>query len=146
MADNYSPKNYNTDGGDRSVFGGEVNFTGLPTSAPAGSGQLWNDGGTLKISPVHVAPTNSAAPAITGTPTVGQTLTVSNGTWAGVPAVTYARQWYADGVALDGKTATTLVLASEHEGAVITAIVTATNAVGSLSVESNATAAVAPGG
>lgn len=145
MANTYEPKNYNTDGGDTSVFGGAVHYTGLPTSAPAGSGQLWNDGGALKISPVHVAPVNSVAPAITGTATVGQTLTTTNGTWTGVPTVTYARQWYADGEVIEGATATTRVLAAGEEGKVITVVVTATNAAGSVQATSNATAAVAAG-
>jgi len=35
---------------------------------------------------------NTVAPAITGTAQVGQTLTVTNGTWAG-EAATYTRQW-----------------------------------------------------
>lgn len=143
MANTYVPKNYNTDGGDTSVFGGAVHFTGLPTSAPAGSGQLWNDGGTLKISPVHVAPANSVAPAITGTAKVGETLTVTNGTWTGTPTPTYTRQWYADGVVIGGATATTYALTEAEEGAVITVVVTATNAAGSAQAASNATAAVA---
>lgn len=139
----YSPKNYSADGGDTQVFGGRVDYTGLPTAAPAGSGQLWSDGGTLKISPVWAMPANTAAPAITGTATSGQTLTVTNGTWTGVPTPTYARQWYADGVALSGSTATTLVLAAGHVGKVITVIVTATNSAGVVTKVSNATAAIA---
>lgn len=143
MADDFVPKNYNTDGGDTSVFGGRVDFTGLPTSDPGGSGQLWNDGGALKISPVHVAPANTVAPAITGTAKVGETLTVTNGTWTGVPTPTYTRQWYADGVAIAGATGTTRVLAAGEEGKVITVVVTATNAAGVAAKTSNATAAVA---
>lgn len=144
MANTYVPKNYNTDGGDTSVFGGVVQFTGLPTSDPGGSGQLWNDGGTLKISPVHVAPANTVAPAITGTAEVGETLTVTNGTWTGVPTPTYARQWYADDVAIEGATGLTYVLTEDEEGAVITVVVTATNAAGSAQATSNATAEIAP--
>lgn len=143
MADDYVPKNYNTDGGDTSVFGGRVDFTGLPTADPGGSGQLWNDAGTLKISPVWAAPVNTVAPAITGTATVGQTLTVTNGTWTGVPTPTYTRQWYADGVAIAGATGTTRVLAAGEEGKVITVVVTATSLAGVVTATSNATAAVA---
>lgn len=143
MAENYSPKNYNTDGGDTSVFGGTVQFTGLPTTLPTGSGQLWNDGGTLKISPVWSAPVNTVAPAITGTAKVGETLTTTNGTWTGVPAVSYARQWYADDVAIEGADGLTYALTEAEEGAIITVVVTATNAAGSAQATSNATAAVA---
>lgn len=144
MANTYVPKNYNTDGGDTSVFGGRVDFTGLPTADPGGSGQLWNDGGTLKISPVHVAPANTVAPVITGTAKVGETLTVTNGTWTGIPTPAYERQWYADDAAIDGATGLTYVLTEGEEGAVITVEVTATNVAGSATAVSNATAEVAP--
>lgn len=137
------PKNFKKDGGETAVFGGVVQFTGLPTSAPAGSGQLWNDGGTIKMSPVWAAPVNTVAPAITGTATVGQTLTTTNGTWTGVPTPTYTRQWYADGVAISGATGTTRVLAAGEQGKVITVVVTATNSAGVATKVSNATAAVA---
>lgn len=144
MANTHVPKNFNTDGGDTSVFGGTVQFTGLPTADPGGSGQLWNDGGTLKISPVHVAPANTVAPAITGIAKVGETLTVTNGTWTGVPTPSYTRQWYADDVAIDGADGLTYVLTEAEEGAVITVVVTATNAAGSATAVSDATSAVAP--
>lgn len=32
------------------VFGGQLEFDGLPTSTPGGSGRLWSDGGTLKVT------------------------------------------------------------------------------------------------
>ena len=137
------PKNNKSKGGEGATFGGTVNFTGLPTSAPAGSGQLWNDGGTLKIAPVHTLPANSVAPAITGTATVGQTLTTTNGTWTGVPTPTYTRQWLADGAAIAGATVTTRVLSAGEQGKVITCRVTATNAKGAVTALSNATSAVA---
>jgi len=143
MADDYVPKNYNTDGGDTSVFGGKVQFTGLPTTLPTGSGQLWNDGGTLKISALWAAPVNTVAPAITGTAEVGETLTVTNGTWTGVPTPTYTRQWYADGVAIEGATGATYELTEDEEGKVITVVVTATSDAGVVTKTSNATAAVA---
>ncbi|NGN44981.1 hypothetical protein G6N74_28395 [Mesorhizobium sp. CGMCC 1.15528] len=96
----------------------------------------------MKISPIWALPVNTVAPAITGTAQVGQTLTTTNGTWTGVPTVTYTRQWYADGVAIAGVTGTTRVLAAGELGKVITCVVTATNSAGVVTATSNATAAV----
>lgn len=86
------------------------------------------------------SPVNSAAPAITGTARVGQTLTSTTGTWSGSP--TYARQWLAAGVAISGATGATYVPVVGDIGKVITVRVTATNDKGSVSVTSAATAAV----
>ncbi len=38
-------------------------------------------------------PVNTAPPAISGTPTVGQTLEASTGSWAGTPSFSYSYQW-----------------------------------------------------
>lgn len=70
-------------------------------------------------------PVNSVAPAITGTETVGEVLTLSDGTWSNSP--TYLRIWKRDGVVIAGETGTTYTLAAEDEGAVISASVVATN-------------------
>jgi hypothetical protein len=71
-------------------------------------------------------PVNSVLPAITGTKTVGQTLTCSSGTWSKSP--TYAYQWLRDGVPISGATASTRVLAAPDAGALMSCTVTATNA------------------
>lgn len=85
-------------------------------------------------------PDNSVLPTISGTAEVGQTLTLSPGTWTGSP--TYSYQWFANGESLAGATGTSLVLTGDHEGKVISAMVTATNAAGSASAISAATSAV----
>jgi hypothetical protein len=87
-------------------------------------------------------PTDTALPAITGTPTSGQTLSVSNGTWTGDAPITYAYQWKADGTAISGATSSTYTLTDAEVGKVITCTLTATNAAGSASVTSAATDAV----
>jgi hypothetical protein len=71
-------------------------------------------------------PVNSVAPAITGTPTSGQTLTCSSGTWTKSP--TFAYQWHRAGDPIIGATAATRVLAAPDVGSVMTCTVTATNA------------------
>lgn len=61
-------------------------------------------------------PVNTAAPAITGTVLVGQTLTCSSGTWTGTGTITYAYQWLRDGAAIAGATSSsyTLVVADAN--------------------------------
>lgn len=83
-----------------------------------------------------VTPVNTVAPAITGTPIVGNTLTVSNGTWTGVPT-SFTYQWQdcnAQGVScspIGGATGSTYVMAKADTASSIQAQVTANNAVGS---------------
>ena len=87
------------------------------------------------------SPVNTVLPAITGTPQVGQTLTVSNGTWTNTPTG-YTRQWKANGTDISGATGTTYVPVAGDIGKTISATVTATNAGGSTAATSAATAAV----
>src|SRR6478609_3757550 len=69
-------------------------------------------------------PVNSVLPAITGTKTVGQTLTCSTGTWTKSPSYSY--QWLRNGVPISGATASTRVLAAPDQGALMSCTVTAT--------------------
>lgn len=69
-------------------------------------------------------PVNSVLPAITGTKTVGQTLTCSTGTWSKSPTFTY--QWRRNGSKIAGATASTRVLAAGDLGALMSCTVTAT--------------------
>lgn len=87
-------------------------------------------------------PVNSVLPAITGTTTVGQTLTCSTGTWSKSPTLAY--QWLRDGVVLAGATASTRVLVAGDAGALMSCSVIATNN-GTQTVATSApTAAIAP--
>jgi hypothetical protein len=76
-----------------------------------------------------VSPEPTVAPAITGTTTVGSTLTVSNGTWSGSPT-SYAYQWQRDGADIGSATNSTYVLVSGDLGHLIRCAVTATDAYG----------------
>src|SRR5438445_637611 len=92
---------------------------------------------------------NSAPPTITGTATVGQTLTANEGTWSNSPT-SFSYQWLrCNGggnscVAITGATSKTYTLTATDAGHAIRVRVTATNADGSATAESNATDAVAP--
>lgn len=87
-------------------------------------------------------PVNSVAPAITGTATEGETLSLSDGTWSNTPDA-YAYIWKRDGVVIAGETAATYELTEDDVGAVITASVKATNLGVSAVADSNATDEVA---
>lgn len=103
-----------------------------------------NSKGTIEVElstsqPIASA-VNSVAPVVSGTAQVGQTLTTTTGTWSGSPTYTY--QWFAAGVAIPGATASTYVLAAGQVGKVVKAVVTATNAYGAITKDSNNTASV----
>lgn len=93
---------------------------------------------------VTMTPANTVAPALTGTPTVGQTVTVTNGTWTGSPTPTFTRVWQrsADGAtgwtAIVGQTAATYVLTEDDVTLYVRATVTATNTAGNATASSNA--------
>jgi hypothetical protein len=93
------------------------------------------------------APVNTVPPAISGTPTVGQTLTASNGTWLNSPT-SYAYQWLrCNGggnscVNVANGTQQTYTLVGADAGHTMRVRVTATNADGSASAQSAQTAAV----
>jgi len=89
------------------------------------------------------APSNTVAPAVTGTATVGQTLSSTTGTWVGSPAPTFAYQWQRAGSNISGATSSTYVLVSADASNTIRCVVTGTNVVSAVSANSNSTASVA---
>jgi hypothetical protein len=86
---------------------------------------------------IPLDPANTVAPAITGTATTGNTLTVSNGTWNNSPTG-FTYQWRRAGVDIPGQTAATHVVVAGDVGQALTCAVTATNASGSATAISNA--------
>lgn len=111
--------------------------------------EIYRDAG-LGVLVQGVAPANTAAPSISGTAQVGQTLTAANGTWTGTPAPTLARAWQrsANGTsgwaAIAGATGATYALQAADEGQYVRVVVTGTNASGSATATSAATAQVVP--
>ena len=90
------------------------------------------------------APVNLAAPSISGTFAVGQTLTLSDGTWDGFPTIAFSRQWLRDGVPIAGATGSTYLLVDADANRIISATVTASSSIGSASKD--AVGALAQGG
>lgn len=97
---------------------------------------LWSDDGdtdghSLRAGtfPCTVLPdpavVNDAAPVVTGTPTVGQQLSGTSGSWSPQPTGT-TYQWLADGVEISGATSATYTLTTGEIGKAITLRVTAT--------------------
>jgi len=91
---------------------------------------------------------NTSAPVLTGQPIVGQSLNVTNGVWSGAPAPTYTYQWKdcANGgdscASISGATSSTYTVQSSDLNSTLEAVITATNANGSVSTASNLTAEV----
>lgn len=112
---------------------GSGSATSLPTDLIAGA-----------------APANTALPTIAGgssPPKTGETLTLSPGTWTGVPTPVFTYQWKKSGVAIAGATQSAYRIAAGDVGGTISATVTATNSEspGGVSATSAATAAVVAG-
>jgi len=88
-------------------------------------------------------PANTVVPTITpsGAPNVGDTISLTSGTWTGY-GYTTTYQWKRAGVAISGATAATYALAVADAGQAITCAVTRTNIRGTVTVTTAATAAV----
>lgn len=91
------------------------------------------------------APVNTVAPVVTGTTTVGQTLTTTDGTWTGAPAPTFTYQWFrSPSTSIGGATSSTYVLVAGDVGFGIFCRVRATNTIApsGVTADSNTTAAI----
>ena len=95
---------------------------GLPR--PAGGCDI----GAFQFQP----PGAAGAPQITGTPTVGQPLTCSQGAWTG-DQLSFSYRWQRDGLPISGTTATTYIVASTDSDHQLACQVTASNVKGTTS-------------
>lgn len=78
----------------------------------------------------QVAPVNTVAPVISGSTSLGSTLSCTTGTWTGTPnTFTYSYQWKRNGSNIGGATSSTYVTVVADSTANITCVVTATNGV-----------------
>jgi hypothetical protein len=103
----------------------------LTASNPVGSAEVHSAAATIVSLPVV-----QSAPAFSyPSPHVGNSLTVTSGTWTGTGTITYRYQWqYWNGgawVSLSGATAQSYTIPASLNGRQVRATVTATNSVGS---------------
>jgi hypothetical protein len=109
-------------------------------------------GGQTAVTRTQAKPSNTALPTVTGTATAGQKLTGAPGTWTGRTPITYTYQWLrcdAKGsgcVSIAGETGTVRLVDSGDVGRRLRFRVRASNADGSATATSAATAVVAPTG
>ncbi len=98
---------------------------------------------------ITVKPSNSAAPAISGTAQEGSTLTTSNGTWNGTAPIAFTYQWSRcdtngkNCAAIGGATSAFYVLQHVDVGNTLTVTVTGTNTDGTNQQASAASAVIA---
>lgn len=88
-------------------------------------------------------PLNTALPTITGTTTLGDTLTCVPGTWTNSPTG-YTYQWRREGADIAGETTTQHVIVAADQGMSLSCMEIATNAAGTNSATSLPT--IIPGG
>jgi hypothetical protein len=147
------------DGSDCAVIGGGTGQSYAVVTGDVGARlrakvtAINADGQTAAVSAATDAvsaaagPPNTAPPTISGTTTVGSTLTANPGTWTGT-SITFAYQWQrcdtagANCAPITGATNTTYVLANEDADHTLKVAVTATDATGPNTVTSAQTATV----
>ena len=109
----------------------------------AGSASAISSATPVVPTPI-VPPTAVAPPTLTGSPHLGQTLTVVPGTWTGTPPLTFTLQWLrcdaTGGACIDvvGATGTTYLLGAAELGQTIRVRETGSNATGPVSATSAA--------
>jgi len=130
------------------VASGDVGFTlRIRVTATNADGQASAVSNATAVVVAQAGPPNTQAPTISGTATVGSTLTANPGTWTGT-SVTFTYQWRrcdASGnncSVITGATGTTYVIASGDAGSTLRVAVTGTDSTGGNTVVSAQTAVV----
>jgi beta-glucanase (GH16 family) len=91
-----------------------------------------------------LAPVNTTAPALTGTPALGEVLACSTGDWGSDATPAFGVEWLSDGAVIAGAAAAGYTVRSADRGHALSCRVTATTAAGSASAVSNELAVPAP--
>jgi hypothetical protein len=89
------------------------------------------------VASFSALPESIAAPAVSGTAAVGQTLSCSEGTWAGSVPQSHAYAWLRDGAPIDGATGPRYDLARDDGGHQLRCRVTAANLAGAATATSD---------
>lgn len=106
-----------------------------------GLGEGGDQGGSGPEPESPTAPTNVDVPQVSGTATVGSTLSCTMGNWNGEP-LSYAYQWKRDGSTDVGTGGDSYVIVAADAGHNLGCVVTATNAAGSSAAPSSNSLAV----
>ena len=97
-----------------------------------GSRQGYASGTAYSSAPVRVTPgpaaTVTRVPAINGTTTVGQTVTLDHGDWNLPPNAKFSYQWLRDGSPVSGRTSGAYAIGADDGGKRLSVIVTVTAA------------------
>jgi len=88
------------------------------------------------LPPPTIAPASVGPPGISGSASIGHTLSCGTGAWSGTAPLTYTYQWKRNGVALTGATKATYLVAAADRGHGLTCTVTATNPAGTANAQS----------
>ena len=130
------------------VTSGDVGFRlRIRVTAVNGDGQATTASNATAVVVTQAGPPNTAPPTITGSTTVGSTLTANQGTWTGT-SVTFAYQWRGCDAAgancsdITGATSTTYVVTSGDAGKTLRVAVTGTDSTGGNTVVSAQTAVI----
>jgi DNA-binding beta-propeller fold protein YncE len=105
---------------------------------------IWNNR-IIHLDPDPTPPTNTVAPAVSGSAQVGGELSVTDGTWTGTDPITYTYQWQrCDGACsnIAGATGSAYTVTALDVGSSLRAVVIGTNVVGSDAETSAKTAVV----
>jgi len=132
------------------IFNVTANSSGIIqfsyTANPAATGTSGNQEGDFNgfqlVTLTGSLPSNSILPIVTGTASVGSTLTGTQGTWSGATSFAYQWIWADTGANISGATSSTYVPQATDEGHTLAIKVTATNSTGSASATSVATSVI----
>jgi hypothetical protein len=91
------------------------------------------------------APANTALPTVSGTPSQGNSVTCTNGSWTNSPS-SYSYGWTRNGVAIGGASSQNYTIQAADVGQALRCVVTATNGAGSATATSAPVTPSAGGG